>query len=214
MDSPRRKSYIWATWLTGLLAETDRCTWRSWYKAHFKYEKRGGDSDFDLSAWTKQHNKMTAARVEKLQEQGYTVKTEEENAFKLDGATATLSGKPDIVAIKELSKEILVVDEKSGRPRDSDVWQVLIYMFALPLVWAKGWRIDGEVEYKTDKVPVLAEQMSPSISNKIIAMVKTVGGPEEPERAPSMTECRFCDILACPDRWTSEDVSTDVSDIF
>jgi len=214
MDHPRKKSYIWTTWITGLLAGTDKCNWRAWYKAHFRYAKRQGDGEFDLEQWTRQHDRMTAVRAEKLKESGWTVRLEDDNAFKLDGDVTTLSGKPDILALRESEKRALVIDEKSGRARDSDSWQVLIYMFALPLIWAKGWRIDGEVEYRGGGLSVPAEQLSLDVTNKIVAKVRLVGGDEEPSRVPSANECRFCDILSCPDRWADKSKSADASEYF
>ena len=214
MDHPRKKAYIWTTWLTGLLAGTDKCMWRSWFKAHFRYTKREGDGGFDLAEWTKQHDVMTNARAKKLEAQGWTVRLEDDNSFKLDGAMSTLSGKPDLLALKEEDKLARVIDEKSGKPRDSDMWQVLIYMFALPLLWAKGWRIDGEVEYRHGSLEVPAEQLTLDVTNKIVAKIRAVGGDDEPPRTPSPQECRFCDILNCPDRWTGRPNVADASDYF
>lgn len=204
MDSPRPKPYIWVSWLTPFLADTDKCHWKPWKKAHFRYAKVPDTSDFDLQDWIRQHNAMTETRVEKLRSQGYVVKVEEQNSFKLEGKSSTLAGKPDIVALKHDEKRALVVDEKSGKVKPQDIWQVRIYVLALRRTFLKGYTIDGEVEYRGSSNFVDAASHTNEIEEKIFSLTRLVGGDEAPPRVPSASECRFCDILNCPDRWKDE----------
>lgn len=215
-DSPRKRAYIWTTWITGLLAGTDACMWKAWYKSHFRYAKLEENSHgFDIAEWTRQHDAMTAARVKQLKDDGRwtSIREEDENAFKLSGRNADLSGKPDIVALSRHIQHALVIDEKSGKKKESDVWQVLLYMFALPLVWASGWRVEGEIEYRDGKRAVDPDRIV-SARPRIVEVIKVVGDPEEPLRTPSPSECRFCDIQACPDRIVVKAQAADVSKIF
>jgi hypothetical protein len=133
--TPRNSSYIWVTWITGLLSGDRHCLWSAWYRAHFKgYERR--PTSFDLAAWTATHAEMVRARAEALRADGYQVYVEDQNKFTLRGRAATLGGVPDLVAVRETSsggREALVVDCKSGRQRNSDFFQVLTYMLVLPL---------------------------------------------------------------------------------
>jgi hypothetical protein len=222
-DSPRgSRSYIWPTWVTGLLAGSDKCVWKAWYKAHFRYAKREGDGNFNLKEWTKQHNEMTDSRVQRLKDEGWPMVTiEDQNSFKLEGQRGTLSGKPDIVAIDPTEARALVIDEKSGRERESDVWQIMVYMFALPMTLFKKlfgdqeYQLDGEVEYRGSQRAVPASMFNLRARQHITSMLRIVGGDEEPVRTPSANECRYCDILACPDRFEGSDVSSaDASDFF
>lgn len=203
-DQPRGRPYIWATWLTALLAGTDKCQWRAWYKSHYKYAKRPDEGDGEsLKQWIKNHDAMTEKRVHTLRQEGWDqIRVEDDNAFKLEGKNATMSGKPDIVAMKSQKKHIKIIDEKSGKERASDVWQVLLYMFSLPLVWAKEWTIEGEVEYKNNKyLPVTNAMLDQKAKDNIIGLLGIVGGSVAPARVPSANECRFCDVLNCPDRY-------------
>ena len=203
-DSPRPRPYIWVSWLTGLLSGMDKCTWKIWKKAHFRYAKRPDDGSFDVKEWTRQHDAMTQARALKLREAGYRVTIEDSNAFKIEGKKATLAGKADLIAVKEDEKRALVVDEKSGRVKDSDEWQVLIYMLAFSRLRLKGYVIDGEVEYRGSSKYITPDQYTPEVEDKIFKLIQVVGGDEEPARVPSAMECRFCDIATCPDRWKDE----------
>jgi len=133
--TPRNGSYIWVTWITGLLSGDRHCLWSAWYRAHFKgYERR--PTSFDLAAWTANHAEMVRARADALRADGYQVYVEDQNKFTLRGRAATLGGVPDLVAVRDTSsdgREALVVDCKSGRQRNSDFFQVLTYMLVLPL---------------------------------------------------------------------------------
>jgi len=133
--TPRNGSYIWVTWITGLLSGDRHCLWSAWYRAHFKdYERR--PTSFDLAAWTATHAEMVRTRADALRAEGYEVYVEDQNKFCLRGRAATLGGVPDLVALKDApdgGREALVVDCKSGRQRNSDFFQVLTYMLVLPL---------------------------------------------------------------------------------
>ena len=196
--SRQQLPYVWVTWLRDYIS-ADKCKWKSWYMSNFRYAKKKEDTSFDLESWTKQHNEMTDKRVKILLRQGYDVRVEEENAFKLSGKTGiVLSGKPDIVALNHDTKEALVIDEKSGRKLPKNRWQVLIYMFALPLVWRSKWKITGEVEYRGDKLTI------PLIGaiewSQIVSGMSALGSSIEPARTPSVGECKYCKILHCPER--------------
>jgi hypothetical protein len=214
-DSPRPKPYVWVSWLTGLLAGMDHCVWKAWYKSHYRYAKVPREDEFDLQKWTREHDAMTAIRVAALkQDKAWShIRVEEDNSFKLDGRGATLAGKPDIVAVNEQEKFALVIDEKSGRKKESDAWQVLIYMFALPLVWASGWRIEGEVEYRGERRSVPSDRMNEA-RPKILELMRIIGDPAAPLRSPSVSECRFCDVASCTSRMAGTTQSADASRFF
>ena len=192
------KPYVWVTWITGLLAGSSRCEWSAWYKAHFRYEKKI-DEDFDLDEWTAEHDRMVWARAKELRDKGATVNVEGDNAFTLKGSTAILGGKPDLVAY-EGRADIFVDDCKTGKERDSDVWQVRTYLFALPKVAldvGRKWR--GRLVYRGGRIVDVAPPTPPEVA-KIGTVMQTIGGDMEPPRVPSREECSRCDILACPDR--------------
>ena len=61
---------------------------------------------------------------------GYEVFTENQNSFRLRGATATLAGKPDLIAVK--GNDLVVIDAKTGRSSPHHSIQVMIYQYAVP----------------------------------------------------------------------------------
>lgn len=191
MATPRREVYLWVTWLTKILAGDQSCEWSTWFKAHFQdFEKRPRDND--IVAWTARHGEMVRKRAEELRRDGYEVFVEDQNKFTLKGRAATLQGKPDIVAVKE--DDFLVVDCKSGKQRDSDRFQVLIYMMILPLTHpaCQGKIVRGELEYPDG--PVLIDALPNKVRELIKTTIERVGGPTPLPIVPSTSECRLCDL--------------------
>ena len=204
-DSPRPRPYIWVSWLPGLLSGMDRCTWRVWMKAHFRYAKLPDKGGFDLAEWTKQHDAMVQNRAERLRQQGYQVTVEGENQFKIVGKTADLAGKADLIGVKHEEKRAVIIDEKSGKISPAHRWQVQIYNLAFRRNRLKDYQIDGEVEYRGSSEYITAEEYTPEVETKIFDTIKVIGAAEAPPRAPSENECRFCDVASCPERWKPQD---------
>ncbi len=194
-DEPRGRAYVWASWITKLLAGESRCWYAAWYKAMHKYLKRPDAPDrADFFAeYNKTHDRIVADRVEELKAAGWTVKVEEEGEFKIRGSGGDLSGKPDIVAMKD--NVALIVDAKSGKARDSDHWQVRLYALFLPMSWLKGFgEIRGEVEYRDHIEQV---KLTPARDReKIGAALRIVTGAVAPVATPG-ADCKFCDIARC-----------------
>jgi hypothetical protein len=142
----RPNSFIWVSWLSKLMAGEKQCEWASWFRSHYIWQKL--PSGLDLAKWTADHAQLLRARKAALEAEGFTVYAEDQNSFTLMGATGIeVSGKPDIVAIR--GSEAYVEDCKTGTPRHSDHFQVLVYMLALPHVegpW-KGRKLDGRIIY-------------------------------------------------------------------
>ena len=197
------KPYVWPTWITGLLAGTDKCQWRAWVKSRYRYEKRQEtpDDKARLEGWVKIHDQMVLDRAARERAQGRTVRIEDENSFRLEGSTATVGGKPDIVII-EGDKQACVVDEKSGKVKEQYIWQVLIYMFAFKVLRQNTWKVRGEIEYTSNFiVPIAPEQLNKESQAKIGEVLQMIGRAEAPPTTPSKWECLYCDVIECPDRF-------------
>lgn len=194
----RPSVFIWPTWVTGLLSGDKQCQFALWYRSHFKYEKRRDDS-FDSAAWSAGHQALLLRRVKELTADGWRCRVESQNDFKLKGKTGMLSGKIDILA--ERNGEWLIVDCKTGKPRNSDFFQVLVYMVAAPRTIAGVFKPRGEVCYADHSVDIAPEELTQEREDAIFAMLRLAGQDEAPEAVPSRSECRFCDIADCRDRF-------------
>jgi CRISPR/Cas system-associated exonuclease Cas4 (RecB family) len=210
---PRRnRPYVWVTWLTKLLSGESKCWWAAWYRAHHKFAKTPDDpgrAEF-FAEYTAAHDKIAARRAEEFRALGYVVRQEDDAAFKLVGRDADLAGKPDLVAVG--NGEAVASDVKGGKRRESDRWQVRIYLFGLPLSWLRGVKLRGEVEYRDGRIDVPAP--TPAERDAIVQAMRVVSGPDAPPPTPSAGECRYCDVAACTARHKAEDSSGDARAYF
>jgi len=202
MKQKRNSVYIWVTWLSKLIAGEQQCEFQSWFKAHYKYDKK--PTDFNLTKWTIQHNQLLHKRRDELEKKGYEVTIEDQNSFRLTlPGGATVSGKVDIVASKEQLNSI-IEDCKTGQPRNSDQVQVMLYMLILPkcIKKYKDTIFDGYVAYKDSEVPILSTDIDNDLKEVVWDLIKRISGDEPCRKTPSHNECSFCDISKedCPER--------------
>jgi hypothetical protein len=183
------------------MAGEKQCEWASWFRSHYVWEKL--PSGLDLAKWTADHAQLLRARKTELEAEGFTVYAEDQNSFTLMGQTGIeVSGKPDIVAIR--GQEAYVEDCKTGTPRHSDHFQVLVYMLALPHVegpW-KGRKLEGRIVYGSRIVDVPSSKIDAELKDLFRKTVLTIGGRKPAGKVASWGECRYCDISSddCPER--------------
>lgn len=211
--TPRHgKPYIWVTWLTGWLADEDRCAWAAWFRAHYRAEKRP-DPDFSLDAWKADHKAMREREAARLREQGFIVA--EELEVKVEGAAAILAGKVDLLGVKYEDAlgpvtDAVIVECKTGRERGSDYYQAVIYVWALPLKMTNlAGVIRAEVVYKDGtRKPVTKEEIGPKVKD-VIDAIKLVAAKAAPDRTPTYAECSRCDVTDddCPQRVKEAEVA-------
>lgn len=200
--------WVTPTAIKGLLSGEDQCQWAAWYRAHnYRYPKI--ESDFDFEAWRIQHNDLLQRVRTQMETDGFTISVEKANKFKIEGATATISGQIDLIGQRDV--RIKIVDGKTGRRYDKDVWQVRIYIACFPLfapLFDKDEQlINGEVVYLQGKKPVVPVTLTKDHEQRIWDLVRLVAGERELARTPSPSECKFCDILNCPDRMKEDELT-------
>ena len=199
----RHGPYIWVTWLTKLLVGENSCEWASWFRAqHDGATWNRIPNSFDQTRWLMDHTAAVQMSRVDLEGHGYATFTEHQNSFVLSGKTATLGGKPDVVALKDGSG--VIVDIKTGKPRASDVAQVMTYMYAVPrtLNLCKGVVFDGKVVYQDHEVEVPPEAVDRDFIASLVDLIHRLAEASPARRVPSVAECRFCEISRedCPDR--------------
>ena len=205
MTVRRTNIYVWVTWLSRLLVGDASCVWASWFKAHHTgYLK--ATRDFSLSTWKMHHTRLLNDVRDGLEADGCTVSTERENWFKLQGGSgAMVAGQADLIAVAPDGR-VTVYDVKTGAHRDSDVAQVMIYMYALPQVADSPWKgrsLDGCVVYKdgTEK-HIPASAVDDDFRDGLVDLIRRVVSDDPARRVPSPSECNWCDLtdLDCPER--------------
>ena len=198
----RNNIYIWVTWLTKLIAGEQQCEYAAWFKAHFQYDKK--PSDFSLTKWSIKHNQLLHKRKRELEKEGYIVKIEDQNNFKIEFLKGiTVSGKPDIVALGNLGRA-LVDDCKTGRAANNHQVQVMLYMMFLPQCFEEYEHVqfDGQVIYEDSEVPVFWTDIDSNLKRLVWETIKRIGSNKPCRKVPSYHECSWCDISKeyCPER--------------
>ena len=206
MATKRDEAYVWVTWITKLIAGEENCLWKLWFRANYKFDKLPGD--FNLAKWQAEHTLLSDETVSNLRDMRYTVSREGQNSFNVKGRSGVvLAGRADIVAVK--NDDAVVIDCKTGSQKSSDIQQVLVYMFFLPQVHPqlKGRKLRGEVYYKTgDIVRVPDNSLDNGFRQQLGRFMMIAADPCAPEKTPSFSECRFCDVRKedCPERVEAE----------
>ena len=201
MTARREHPYVWTTWLPRLLTGENSCEWAVWFKAHYQDWTRQ-PSDFDQAQWLLDHTALVNERIRNWEVGGSDVDVEGQNRFELRGRTATLAGRPDLIAHRD--DEAVVVDAKTGHDSPSHAVQVMIYLYAVPkaLKRYRTTKLRGQVTYRDHTVRVPAEAVDERFVKNLGALIRRLSSEEPARRVPSAAECRFCDITAadCPVR--------------
>ena len=193
--------YIWATTLAKLLTGDNSCEWAGWFKAHHQNWTKP-PSDFDSTTWMLEHTALVNDEIAQRERMGYTVHTENQNLFRLRGKTATIAGKPDLIA--QNYGEAVVIDAKTGRVSPAHRAQVMVYQYAVPraLTQYQGKRVSGHVRYPNAHVMSPESAVNRQFVGNLGALVRRLADERPARRVPSARECRFCDISKedCPVR--------------
>ena len=146
--------------------------------------------------------------------QCFMVSTENQNAFSLRGKSATLGGKPDLVAVRD--GHGVVIDVKTGQPSPSHHAQVMLYMYAVPKAMHQHQytAFTGVVAYPDHLVEIPADAITPQFVEKLAQLVGRVASHSPAGQVPSASECGFCNITKtdCPQRietWNIEEGTTE-----
>ena len=157
-----------------------------------------------------QHTRLLNDVRDKLEGSGHTVSTERANWLRLQGGSGALvAGQADLIAVAP-DGQTTVYDVKTGAQRDSDVAQVMIYLYAFPLIADSDWEgksLDGRLVYKdgTEKY-IPASAIDTDFREGLHDLIRRVVSDDPARRVPSPAEYNWCDLtdLDCPERMDSD----------
>jgi len=202
---------VWTTHLAKALVGENACLLQPWLTARFKFDRRGDETA--LVQWKANHTTLLTDIVAQYRKDGF--KCQVERFFKAPGRFVNLTGKADLIAQKTDVRP-LIIDAKSGSPKDSDVAQVMVEMLAVPLAWqAPAMVFDGLVIYPTHQVKVTPAEAN-GLRSKAFGLLKQLGTMARPAPSPSRDNCLWCVVpkSECPDRWSEVELPEVVNEEF
>ena len=76
------------------------------------------------------HTALLNKRKANWKHGGFDVNIEGQNSFQLQGSSATLAGKPDLITQRD--SQAVIIDAKTGHESPSHIVQVMIYLYTIP----------------------------------------------------------------------------------
>ena len=120
---------------------------------------------------------------------------EGQNSFHLRGRSATLTGKPDLVARRD--GEAIIIDAKTGQESASHIAQVTIYLYSIPrgLEQYRNLKLRGQVTYQDHTVHISAEAVDDRFIWNLATTICRLLAAQPPARVPSRQECHSATSL-------------------
>jgi hypothetical protein len=210
---------VQAKMLAEFMMGEKECEYSVWFPTHYKYEKLSDDSE-QLNKWMNEHEKLVSYRADELQKEGFTVYIENANWFTVKGTNypISISGKPDIIAIKD--DLVRIEDCKTGKVKPSHEMQVLVYMRLCPYAPETKWYtknriIEGAVIYWNGATEVSHSKLDVGFKNLFRKSLAIIASSEPAWTAPNKWACLYCNISKdyCVDRFEGES-DTEPHDLF
>ena len=150
---------------------------------NFPYNRK--PSDFNQADWLARHTTLLNEHRDRWIQSGYDVRVESQNAFQLRGHSAILAGKPDLLVLNK--NRILITDSKTGQEQPWHKFQVMTYMYALPMALPeyRDYKFAGEIVYndRTDRVP--QGGIDQSFVRNLSEIIRRIAAPDPPGSFPA-----------------------------
>ena len=182
----REHPYLCATWLPRLLTGENSCEWAGWFKAHHQDWTRTS-SEFNQAEWMLNHTALLNKRKANWNHGGFDVNIEGQNSFQLQGRSATLAGKPDLITQRD--GQAVIVDVKTGQGSVSHVVQVMIYLYAIPRVLERyrTLKLRGQATYQDHTVRIPAEAVDDQFIQNLGAWIRRLAADKAPRPSAEQT---------------------------
>ena len=202
MPSPPRSGLptFWTTHLAKVLVGDQPCRLSPWLAAHLNLRKRERDS-IQLATWKKQHTALLKFTSDQMSADGWACSLEQ--YFRVQGSTAIISGKADLI-IRKTDERPVIIDVKTGYAKENDIVQVCIEMLLMPLAWGSpAMLFSGRVIYSEASPVEISSADAQAYRVPLFTLIRELAVGPKPQAQPSESTCRFCDVSEddCSQRW-------------
>lgn len=212
MPNLRKKPYINVTWLRSYLIGDFNCRWSLWHRIHYEFDKK--PDTFDFTQYRINHTALLNKTQKRFIAEGYEVIPEVK--INVSGSSAVLQGSIDLIAVKD--DKCLVIETKTGTPKERDKVQTMLYLWALPKAIRRfeGVPLDGLIVYESHDLEISASVIDKPFVDKFKEFMEDILRGEPDRKFPQMYECGDCKIANCDERFTqdSDEKSDYVAEFF
>ncbi len=187
-DRPRSEPYVWATWLSEIMAGDVKCQWKSWFRSHYQLPRGPNSKAEALVEWKVAHNRALSELTRNLASRGLSPINEYSFKTRLPSG-GTLSGQVDCLV--EDNGRVVVYECKTGLRRAKDQLQLMLYLWALgrePRF--RGKELTGLLIYGDDEFEVVPYA---EFEKDLTHFGALLSGPDPAPKVPG-ADCRFCPI--------------------
>lgn len=162
-----------------------QCLLQYYLQAHYQLA-----SNKNYISYKMRHQSFLKQRKQFWIAEGYSVSCEKQNLMSfLTKKGAKFIGNPDLYV-----KEINHFEElKTGKPKESDIVQLMLYMAAAPYIHGLSEIPSGQVRYSDGSFKdVLPEEITQEFKDQVTQLIGVLVADQIPEPEPSQRDCRFC----------------------
>lgn len=187
---PRKKPIVAASWLSKPLVGESQCLVEYYVQVRHKIPSNG-----EFISYQMQHQKFLRERKQLWEAKGYNTSIEKQNTISFTTKkTIDFIGTPDLY-VKQLNH---IEELKTGKPKDSDVVQLMLYMAAAPYVYGLQEIPSGEVCYRGgSSTTVFPEEITQEFKDQVTELIGILVADQVPKPVPSESDCRFCKLNQC-----------------
>ncbi|MDR9402922.1 MAG: hypothetical protein RI580_05720 [Halothece sp. Uz-M2-17] len=181
----RKEIIVAASRISKHLIGESQCLLAYYLQGHYQLS-----SNKNYISYKMKHQSFLKQRKQFWLAEGYSVSCEKRNLMSFFTKKGPkFIGTPDLYV-----KEINHFEElKTGKPKESDIVQLMLYMAAAPYVYSLSAIPSGQVRYSDGSFrDILPEEITQEFKDEVTQLIGALVSDKIPEPEPSESDCRFC----------------------
>lgn len=208
MATKRRQKKIWVTSLSRLMMGEQKCPFSAWFEANYTYHdevmnrhgytinyapKSATEKSPELLERDEKHSRLADRVIKELEKEGRYLLPEVQFWHETDSGLI-VAGRTDLISVLK-RMECCMYDFKTGREKNSDIAQVMLYMRYNPIKEKyQSLKLRGFVVYEQKRIEVPNDLAENGFAEKAEDYIHLLSSDKEPEKIASDPECWNCRV--------------------